>query len=38
MTPEDFEQFTEITPDMFKNVEADTDMVKRLIEIGRRLG
>jgi multimeric flavodoxin WrbA len=38
MTPEEFENFTEVTPDMFQRVEKDTDMMKRLTEIGQRLG
>lgn len=38
MTPEEFENFTEITPDMFQRVETDIDMMKRLTEIGQRLG
>ena len=38
MSPEEFEQFTEVTPDMFQRVESDTDTVKRLNEIGKQLG
>jgi len=38
MSPEEFEQFTEVTPDMFQNVESDTDTVTRLKEMGKKLG
>ena len=38
MTPEEFEQFTEVTPDMFRKFESDDAVVTRLREIGRRLG
>ena len=38
MTPEEFEQFTEVTPDMFQNVDSDTDTVRKLKEMGEKLG
>jgi len=38
MSPEEFEQFTEVTPDMFKHFESDDAIVTRLREIGKRLG
>ena len=38
MSPEEFENFTEVTPDMFQKFEDDPGIVKRAKEIGRRLG
>ena len=38
MSPEDFKNFNEITPEMFQKFEDDDDSVKRVKEIGRRLG
>ena len=38
MSPHEFEQFTEVTPEMFQRVESDTDTVMRLKEIGKELG
>jgi multimeric flavodoxin WrbA len=38
MSPEEFENFTEVTPDMFQNFEDDPEVVKRAKEIGKRLG
>lgn len=38
MSPEEFENFKEVTPDMFQKFEDDDEIVKRVKEIGRRLG
>lgn len=38
MSQEEFENFTEVTPDMFQKFEDDPKIVKRAKEIGRRLG
>jgi len=38
MSPEEFENFNEVTPDMFQKFEADDEIVKRVKEIGKRLG
>lgn len=38
MSPEEFEQFNEITPDMFKHIESEPEMVKILNEMGEKLG
>ena len=37
MSPEEFEKFNEITPDMFHHFESDGECVKRIKEIGKRL-
>ncbi len=37
MSPEEFENFNEVTPDMFQRFESDGECVKRVKEIGRRL-
>ena len=38
MSPEEFENFTEVTPDMFQKFENDPEIVKRAKKIGIRLG
>jgi uncharacterized protein YoxC len=38
MSPEEFEKFNKVTPDMFQKFETDNSIVKRVKEIGRRLG
>lgn len=38
MSPEEFENFNEVTPDMFQKFEGDPEIVKRVKEIGKRLG
>jgi len=38
MSPEEFENFTQVTPDMFQKFEDDPEIVKRVKETGRRLG
>ena len=38
MSPEEFDSFNEITTDMFQKFEDDPEIVKRVKEIGRRLG
>ncbi len=38
MSSEEFENFTEVTPDMFQKFEDDPEVVKRTKEIGKRLG
>jgi len=38
MSPEEFEKFTEVTPDMFTKVESDTSTIERLKEMGKKLG
>jgi len=38
MSPEEFENFTEVTADMFQKFEADPDIVNRVKAIGKRLG
>jgi hypothetical protein len=38
MSPAEFENFNEVTPDMFQKFEDDDEIVKRVKEIGRRLG
>ncbi|QCQ22274.1 flavodoxin family protein [Desulfoglaeba alkanexedens ALDC] len=38
MSPEEFAQFTEITPEMFKHVEAEAELTARLRTAGQRLG
>jgi len=38
MSPEEFENFTEVTPDMFQKFENDPEIVKRAKKIGKRLG
>ena len=38
MSPEEFDQFTEVTPEMFQKFESDDTIVKQLREAGRRLG
>lgn len=37
MTPEEFEQFTEVTPEMFEKFESDDALVKKLQEAGKKL-
>ncbi len=38
MSPEEFENFKKVTPDMFQKFETDNNIVKRVKEIGRQLG
>jgi multimeric flavodoxin WrbA len=38
MSPEEFENLKEITPEMFQKFEDQSDLVNRVKEIGRRLG
>lgn len=38
MSPEEFENFTEVTPDMFQKFEEDHTIVTAVKDIGRRLG
>jgi multimeric flavodoxin WrbA len=38
MTPEEFEQFTEVTPEMFQKFVSDDKVVRQLKEAGKRLG
>jgi multimeric flavodoxin WrbA len=38
MSPEEFENFNEVTPEMFQKFESDSTIVNRLKEAGRRLG
>jgi hypothetical protein len=38
MSPEEFENFKKVTPDMFQKFETDKKIVERVKEIGRRLG
>ena len=38
MSPDEFDSFNEITTDMFQKFEDDPEIVKRVKEIGRRLG
>jgi multimeric flavodoxin WrbA len=38
MSPEEFDKFNKVTPDMFQKFETDNQIVKRVKEIGRQLG
>ena len=38
MSPEEFKNFNKVTPEMFQKFETDSNMVKRVKEIGIRLG
>ena len=38
MSPEEFDNFNEVTPDMFQKFETDNKIVKRVKKIGRQLG
>lgn len=38
MSPEEFEQFTEVTPEMFLKFESDEKIVNKLKDAGKRLG
>ena len=38
MSPEEFNNFNEVTPEMFQKFEADDTLVGRVKEIGKRLG
>ncbi len=38
MSPEEFENFTEVTPDMFQKFENDPEVVKKVKNIGKQLG
>jgi multimeric flavodoxin WrbA len=38
MSPEEFKNFNKVTPEMFQKFETDNMIVKRVKEIGRRLG
>jgi multimeric flavodoxin WrbA len=38
MSPEEFENFKKVTPDMFQRFETDNQIVKKVEEIGRQLG
>jgi multimeric flavodoxin WrbA len=38
MSPEEFENFNEITPDMFQHFESDEGLVKKIQAAGKRLG